>query len=457
MDFHNFDKLKFGMSLLPDDIFMRVDNNFFSVVKTIAGDSVVKILKIQLINSARKLLCIPYVFEFLRIDSEEVGAIKLESCFKSKTGQYVIKPGVQSGKQTYEFICLNLYGSILNLTTLGDLIKTSNMALNEAEFRFEYLPQLHSSFGFCSEDTTGVIRKVEYDCSTNSFVRFATPVTDGVPLSQYFQVDTFNDIKEIYDMSEQARLLNVHMFQGIHSDDNTTSIPRPFLLSAYGINNNFTALDVLQRWLYIYRNCLKNGVRVIDFSTGLESAWYVVFVCRIWWSWLKKESSSSSSKRTTACEQQNHINKYFITKPAYLSVEPNAHNMLYMVLLVKQHSLPKQALINIHLFNSQGYDKNDDDNVLNDEQNQLDDEALLDFENDDDVVDEEDVLTSTKFEFNGIRVFDDIDPNLKQSYFKIKLNDKIKYLHKQSACWLLSNKITKLSSDRLSRCKQQSS
>ncbi|CAM4912299.1 unnamed protein product [Rotaria socialis] len=364
---------------------------------------------------------------------------------------------ILGGKQTYEFICLNLYGSILNLTTLGDLIKTSNMALNEAEFRFEYLPQLHSSFGFCSEDTTGVIRKVEYDCSTNSFVRFATPVTDGVPLSQYFQVDTFNDIKEIYDMSEQARLLNVHMFQGIQSDDNTTSIPRPFLLSAYGINNNFTALDVLQRWLYIYRNCLKNGVRVIDFSTGLESAWYVVFVCRIWWSWLKKESSSSSSKRTTACEQQNHINKYFITKPAYLSVEPNAHNMLYMVLLVKQHSLPKQALINIHLFNSQGYDKNDDDNVLNDEQNQLDDEALLDFENDDDVVDEEDVLTSTKSEFNGIRVFDDIDPNLKQSYFKIKLNDKIKYLHKQSACWLLSNKITKLSSDRLSRCKQQSS
>ncbi|CAF4814541.1 unnamed protein product [Rotaria socialis] len=81
-------------------------------------------------------------------------------------------------------------------------------------------------------------------------------------------------------------------------------------------------------------------------------------------------------------------------------------------------------------------DKNDDDNVLNDEQNQLDDEALLDFENDDNVVDEKDVLTSTKSEFNGIRIFDNIDPNLKQSYFKIKLNDKIKYLHKQSACWL---------------------
>lgn len=372
MDFHNFDKLKLGMPLLPDNIFMLMDNNFFSVVKTIAGDSVVKILKIQSINSARKLLCTPDVFQFLHIESKETDSIKLESCFKSKTGQYIIKPGVKSsllylinllkeklkneqestmnggdqsylhiltdefldnhpllkslirwyqqmdviksnnnsnklhiflqlfidnlvnnltrspnnwrydelmkkfalclyilgGKQTYEFIRLNLYGSIPNLTTLTGLIKTSNMALNEAEFRFESLPQLHSSFGFCSEDTTGVIRKVEYDCSTNSFVGFVTPVTDGVPLSQYFQTDTFNQLKEIYDMNEQAPLLNVHMFQGVPSEDNATSIPRPFLLSAYGVNSKFTALDVLQRWLHIYRNCLKKGVRVIGFSTG---------------------------------------------------------------------------------------------------------------------------------------------------------------------------------------------
>lgn len=101
-------------------------------------------------------------------------------------------------------------------------------------------------------------------------------------------------------------------------------------------------------------------------------------------------------------------------------------------------------------------DENDDDNVLDNEENDFDDEGLFDFENDDDV-DEKDMLTSTKSEFNGIRIVDDIDPNSKQSYFRIKLNDKIKYLHKQSACWLLANKITKLSSDRLSRCKQQSS
>lgn len=142
------------------------------------------------------------------------------------------------------------------------------MVLNEAEFKFEALQQFHSSFGFCSEDTTGVIRKVEYDSSTNSFVGFATPIVDGVPLPQSYQVETFNDLKMIFDANETAPLINAHVFQSIPSDDNATNIPKPFLLSAYGVNNKSTAADILCRWLYIYRNGLKNGVRVIGFSTG---------------------------------------------------------------------------------------------------------------------------------------------------------------------------------------------
>lgn len=330
---------------------------------------------------------------------------------------------------------------------------------------------------------------------------------------------------------------------------------------------------------------------------GIQSAWCVVFVCRLWWSWLKKRSLSTSSKNKTTSELNHHINKYFITKPAYLSIEINAHNLLYLVHLVKQHHLPKQALVNIHLFNSQGceslfrdaralsgsfstmvnftvrnfirrsqklsvlnqfkYDRsehtlsfpthhkhkhddslvtpdqlneidtldveqiisnsydqalqivqhsemldtlnqhdlidlkdlsafvfdnlnktskmfsystqmtndnteefdldeeNDDEDLQNDEQSQLNDEDVLDFENDD--IFDGDMLTSTKSDFNGIRILDSINPMLKQSYFKIKLNEKIKYLHKQSACWLLSNNITRLSSDRLSRVMQQTS
>ncbi|CAF1583850.1 unnamed protein product [Adineta steineri] len=99
-------------------------------------------------------------------------------------------------------------------------------------------------------------------------------------------------------------------------------------------------------------------------------------------------------------------------------------------------------------------EENDDNNIIDDTQVELDDGTVFDPQSDDSS-DEEDLLNSTKSDFNGIRIVDDINPALRQSYFKIKINDKIKYLHKQSACWLLTNNITKLSSDRLSRVMKQ--
>ncbi|CAF1489979.1 unnamed protein product [Rotaria sp. Silwood1] len=278
-------------SVLPNDIFTRVDDDFFSIVKALAGDSVFNILRIQLINSARKLLSTPDVFAFFQIESEETDKIKAESCFKSKTGQYFVKPGIQTslsylikllnqklkeeltlnennetrdtfisnefidkhpllkslirwyqqndsennnkanrflmmfidnvvfnltqssnnfrytesikkfaiclyifgGKQCYEFVRLNMPGSIPHLSTLGDLINKSNMTLTETEFKFDSLQKFQSGFGFCSEDTTGVIPKVEYDSSTNSFIGFTTRIVDGIPLMKHYQADTFDD------------------------------------------------------------------------------------------------------------------------------------------------------------------------------------------------------------------------------------------------------------------------
>ena len=101
-----------------------------------------------------------------------------------------------------------------------------------------------------------------------------------------------------------------------------------------------------------YKSRLIN-LKSASIHLGVQLAWCVVFVCRIWWSWLKMNSFSSSSRSKTTTEKINNVNKYFISKPAYLSIELNAHNLLYLVLLVKQHNLPKQALVNIHLFNSQ--------------------------------------------------------------------------------------------------------
>ncbi|CAF3376935.1 unnamed protein product [Rotaria sp. Silwood2] len=420
----------------------------------------------------------------------------------------------------YEFIRINLYGSLPSLVSLNDIIGNSNATIEEGDFKFHALQQqLHSmntKFCFSAEDSTGVIQKIKYDARTNSFVGFVSPLDNGVPIPQSFKINSFEELKTWFDTEEKAPLLNVHMVQPISSILDQNKIPTPFILSAYGIHNKFTANDVLYRWKFIFENCLKRQIRLIGFSTDADSrymsamriasglfspvqnltfhdhphafkielpsqwswfylqqkqlflffqdpihlvtkwrnrllsttadlglgqdqitidhlkniinsdqytkldhgltqsdlnpkdrqnfnsciklisndipnllvddidangthvylqllkiivkafidkattiserltlSWCVVFVCRLWWSCIKISTFQNSS---TAKNEKINKAKYFITKPAYLSMEINAHNLLYLVLLVKEKKLPKEVL-NIHIFNSQFYPK----------------------------------------------------------------------------------------------------
>ena len=250
------------VSFLPNDILTMIDEDFFAVVQSLVGDLVADILRIQLINSARKLLNTTDAFLFFQIESTETDLIKRRSCFKSRTGQYIVKPGIRvglfhlikllklkakqeqcsisdevaessgeyvtedfqkrhpllkslikwykqsdsidskkhqfltsfidnlvnnlplspnrfryneltkkfaiclyilGGKQTYEFVRLNISASIPHLSMVHDLINKSGVIAAEGKFDFQSLEKYASRFGFCSEDMTGVIRRVEYD------------------------------------------------------------------------------------------------------------------------------------------------------------------------------------------------------------------------------------------------------------------------------------------------------
>ena len=86
------------VSYLPKNILTLIDEEFFAVVQLLVGDLVADILRIQLINSARKLLNTTDVFLFFQMgESTETDEIKRRSCFKSRTGQYIVKPGIRIG------------------------------------------------------------------------------------------------------------------------------------------------------------------------------------------------------------------------------------------------------------------------------------------------------------------------------------------------------------------------
>ena len=62
-----------------------------------------------------------------------------------------------------------------------------------------------------------------------------------------------------------------------------------------------------------------------------------------------------------------------------------------------------------------------------------------------------DEIKTEKINFTGTRIVDSINPALKNSYFQVQINNKTKFIHKQTACWLLTDKASRLSADRLSR------
>ncbi|CAF3173545.1 unnamed protein product [Rotaria socialis] len=454
--------------------------------------------------------------------------------YSKSVEEFAISLYILGSKITYEFVRLNLSPALPSIQKLNKIIFNSDLKISEAQFLFdklnEYLNGIGVTYAFGAEDRTDIIQKINYDQRTNSFIGFSTPLVNGIPVSKYYQTDSFETLESWFNSSDKASLLNIHMIQPLPLSNNS-SIPSAFLLSAYAVVNTYTSIDILRRWLFIFDNCLQRNIRIIGFSTGralffimwllvhlvrldgdakylramrlasgffsslpyfkleerdaafdltaivtkwpwfylrgrqvllffqdpihlatkwrnrllsstarlrfgvqsilmkhiidiledsgyskldhgltlsdlnpkdrhnlksftkivtndvlsilagnsdtygayiylymlqniisayidksaniqqrLKSSWFIVFICRLWWAWIQHKIFIPTTTSTTT--KRNSKANFFITKTAYLSVELNAHNILYIVLLVKQKQLPKEAL-NIYLFNSQ--------------------------------------------------------------------------------------------------------
>ncbi len=76
-------------------------------------------------------------------------------------------------------------------------------------------------------------------------------------------------------------------------------------------------------------------------------------------------------------------------------------------------------------------------------------------EHDDDDIDEEQ-LNTIKRNFHGLNIKETVPIDQQKSYFKIRVNGVKKFLHKSTACYLLTKDNNSLSADRLSRVIQTS-
>ncbi|CAM4788583.1 unnamed protein product [Rotaria magnacalcarata] len=184
-----------------------------------------------------------------------------------------------AGRNAYEFIRINMLGFLPSDTTLKNYDENINFQLKECEFRFgqmkDYLDSIKSQYVFSSEDATGVISCVSYDCNTDCFTGFTAPLNNnGLPVINHFKTNSYNELEQWFEDFDKSTLVNVHLIEPILTDVTLLAHSRPYIISAYGIDNKHSASDVIRRWIYIYNQCKEQNINVVGFSTDCDSRYF---------------------------------------------------------------------------------------------------------------------------------------------------------------------------------------
>ena len=175
---------------------------------------------------------------------------------------------ILAGVYVYEYLRINLRFLLPTIVTIQN--NWSNEPYLEAKFRFDqsqhYLNSMNCKFIFLSEDCSAIIPRVEYDANSDMFNGFVTQFFDGVPSQNGFHCSTFEELKYLFENTPIASLVNIHCIQPIPSSSFTVT-PSPIVLSAYGTDNKLTAIDILKRWIMIFKEFYSRNIRVLGFST----------------------------------------------------------------------------------------------------------------------------------------------------------------------------------------------
>ena len=97
---------------------------------------------------------------------------------------------------------------------------------------------------------------------------------NGLPAINRFKTDNYNDLKQWFEDIDKATLVNVHLIEPILTDVTSLAHSRPYIISAYGINNKHSTSDIIRRWIYIYNKCKENNINVVGFSTDCDSRYF---------------------------------------------------------------------------------------------------------------------------------------------------------------------------------------
>ncbi|CAF1613125.1 unnamed protein product, partial [Rotaria magnacalcarata] len=447
-----------------------------------------------------------YDLTFLNIILNNIirNLITEETGFRYETivRQFATSLYILGGRIAYEFVRLNIPALLPSVQIIQAYIVLLNNHLTEGLFNdggiLKYFNMNQSTLGFVAEDATPVVPKVTYGTKSNTFIRFSLPLdSNGLPIKNSYSTDSFTRLEEWYSDIKQATLLNAYLIQPLSSSLNIS----PYIFAAYGTDNKFESSDVISRWYKIYQECKAKGICILGFSTDCDSRYFhsmrssLGFFANFTydghpdllsvdlpssWCWFLMQQKQLYMCFQDAIHICTKLRNRLLSETTHLLLGEQLINMeplLYTInnyskldhslvvsdlnpkdrqnynsaakissdnILTLLENIPNSLGINIYLQNDSDSEQNDEIAIGSAECSDSDEE----FELNDNLY----VINNSSISANrGIRLCDDVKEELWHAYFKVKINNENKFMHKQAACWALEKDKSLLSANRLLR------
>lgn len=112
---------------------------------------------------------------------------------------------------------------------------------------------------------------VSYDAFEDCFIGFTPPLNNGLPPINRFRTNSYKELEQWFETVDRSTLVNANLIEPLLTSVNSLVHSRPYIISAYGTDNKYSAIDVLRKWIYIRNELRKRDISVVGFSSDCDS------------------------------------------------------------------------------------------------------------------------------------------------------------------------------------------
>lgn len=78
------------------------------------------------------------------------------------------------------------------------------------------------------------------------------------------------ELEQWFEDFDKSISINAHLIEPLLKNTSSLVHSRPYIISAYGTNHKYTAIDVLRKWVYLYGECKQRNINLVGFASDCD-------------------------------------------------------------------------------------------------------------------------------------------------------------------------------------------